>query len=347
MWLEVVAGGVFAALFQIYRRGGVSLHSMREGEDAGGKVVTDRGIYKATIDLREIVGREFPYPNRWPKIREHIRQRFPEETRPAAWHAVAAQWLARASTGLGGRYVLIDSPSILMRWPADDRSWSTFLSSAQKLLAGVHAELGTGTIAREGPLLIMAFDDSDEYDYHLRQLTHEMSSPHETSALCQSDPPHIALAPMSRTDRQLALVPELVRYALLPLSTPTWVAEGLATIFEAAASGTKHTVAPDTARRCRQYWRNRDLNEFWFGTSFAAFGEHQRASGELAEILVTLISDDAQRFRAFLRDAHRVDGGHEAAFRHLGVKLNDLATGFLCEGNGSERLSSASVNRNR
>ena len=74
------------------------------------------------------------------------------------------------------------------------------------------------------------------------------------------------------------------------------------------------------------------MQEFWYGSSFHRPDDGQQLSYQLAQILVTNLSENYSAFVKFTNAAIWNDGGEAAAEEIFGISLGDLIANFLGEG---------------
>jgi len=155
---------------------------------------------------------------------------------------------------------------------------------------------------------------------------------------------HVALYSKYLGDMENTLAHELTHVALMHLSMPQWLEEGLAQMVEHDMTGRAFLeVDAEMAREHKQYWAKHGMDEFWYGDGFSRSGKVQKLSYQLAEILMRLLVEEARprwfgwvrepqrRFFAFLREASVQDCGRSACEKHLGCGLQDVAAKFLGE----------------
>lgn len=125
--------------------------------------------------------------------------------------------------------------------------------------------------------------------------------------------------------------------ALGPLAGENWWGPLVILLFaeEAALpSWSRFHLAGEAAEELRAFWRDRGLNEFWWGKGFHSVEGFQEPSYRLAQVLFRLLlADHRRKLPDFIRAAREEDSGDDAARTCLGFGLSELAAQFLGPGN--------------
>lgn len=298
-----------------------------------------------------------PLPQ-WDIVQSWIDSRCAPGERAAAWTSVSRQWLGELGPALGSEgsddvgdsdYEQIESPNFLALVPRGDPSGRGLLPFAERCRAALLGSLQA--IARfdaQGKQVVLVMRDTDDY-YRYVSLYHEDGEYGGSAGIhIREGRPHVVLQGGHGPARESTLAHELTHAALMHLSMPQWLEEGLAQMFEHGMTGQSPLIVDaEMAAKHKRYWGARGLEEFWFGEGFSSPGEVQKLSYQLAEILVRLLVEEGRprwfgfarepqrRFLAFLREAHIEDCGAEACRERLGYPLEELAGRFLGEGDWS------------
>jgi hypothetical protein len=210
---------------------------------------------------------------------------------------------------------------------------------------------GVAEISAPGKMPIVVLDGPDVYYQYLAPYDPEGEFGSSAGVQIREGFPHIALMNCEFFALERTLAHELTHAALVHLSLPLWVEEGLAQMFERSMSADRSALIDNEAgQRHERFWRNHSLNQFWNGAGFHRATPAQRFSYQLAEVLVTLLVEEhrphwlglsrhrQQRFFQFLLHADRQDAGEAAAREYLGTSLSDIAAKFLGPGDWSAKL---------
>jgi hypothetical protein len=252
---------------------------------------------------------------------------------------VQRQWLEALVAALGEHYRIVETRSVLLlcaRYPDEAASLARL---CENTLATVDSVLGEPA-QRLGKLPVFVFDSQETYYTYISHFYGE--GEYGTSGgICIREPGdndvHIATAD-STIGLERTLAHEMVHARLDP-RLPVWVEEGAAEIISRNVA--RHMpLMLDAAevRKHQHHWGKYGLGSFWSGESFQRGDRGPLLSYALAEVLVrNILADYRRRFRAFLDDATRDDGGDAAAREHFGLGLADLVTQFLGAGDWTPR----------
>ena len=120
------------------------------------------------------------------------------------------------------------------------------------------------------------------------------------------------------------LIHELAHATFSDLELPHWLDEGVAQMMEGRSVVQDVYNLPEI-REDKALWAEKGLGDFWLGKSFHD-PQLQRASYWLSRTLVQhLVDECGPQFREFLINASRVDSGHIAAKKLLGIDLEFYA----------------------
>ncbi|MBU6402954.1 MAG: hypothetical protein KGS61_21750 [Verrucomicrobia bacterium] len=275
----------------------------------------------------------FQRPN-WDRIRA-LAAAVPPECLDAAWSEVATQWVQRLRADLGGRYHVAQSGRFLLLSELEPGTVHELIGVAARTLDLVQQVLGESERPPGwGKRVILLFTELDDYYQYVSYFCRDGTNPASGGMLIRKDYIHVA-APYEdgRYIRQ-TLAHELTHAAVVQLPLPRWLNEGLAvTVQKRIAKSGVPALDADLRDEHVAFWNEDRIQSFWAGTSFYEPGESNKLSYSLAEILVSLLSADPEKFVNFVRSAQATDAGQTAALDVLGVSLGDTVATFLGEGN--------------
>ncbi len=252
---------------------------------------------------------------------------------------VALEWVERTNAPFGGRYHVRHHDDNWALWlPRSGVPEDALLTYVAR--AWTRARASLVSIAEpepSKPLIILLFDDHDDYYRYLSEFYPEGEWGSSSGVLVRDGFPHIALAPNTVAGLEQAIAHELGHLCLVGLELPQWLDEGLAELSRDTFDSRAHI--PMDARRAeatRDVWHRNGLDDFWSGSAFHRADEMQQASYALADIITrSIASTHAARLASFVRDARCDDHGEASARKHLGTTLSDIAGRFLGPGEWS------------
>jgi hypothetical protein len=288
---------------------------------------------------------DFPRP-RWDLLTAWIETHVDPADRPAAWADLTRQWLEKLREALGRGHGLDEGDHFQVLARRRRGQGEALLSFAEECRRTLLDELpGVAAFRAPGKQVIVSLPTADSYYSYIAVFFPEGSHGGSAGAYVKEGYPHIVLCGRNYAALRIILAHELTHASLGHLSTPAWLQEGLAQMYDRTwAANLPLEVNGTTARRHQGFWGRHGLGRFWRGKGFSRPGKMQRRSYELAEILVRLLFEEycprwfgldrrpRQRLLAFLQQSAVADCGEQAARAHLGIGLGDLAARFLGQG---------------
>jgi hypothetical protein len=274
---------------------------------------------------------------------QRIAQEQPPELDEAAlhewWTSAAGHWLLAMGAALEGGYRVQASADFLLLSDLPDRPTQLFLEFCQDVRRWILRNLGD--IAHgdgHGKHVVMVFGDEDDY---YRYISHYYPEEGEFALsggmFVNAGYGHFALYAGGMEQMQPTIAHELTHCLVSHLPIPAWLNEGLATNTEAAlfpqlfAPAAQLYHPSEIAAKHSAFWNADTLQEFWSGKSFLRTDDGNLLSYDLARRITRRAAAAEDRFRAFVRAAHRDDAGLGAQ-HHLGLQIADLITAMLGEG---------------
>jgi hypothetical protein len=259
--------------------------------------------------------------------------------RDDAWYEVAAQWLDRLRTEMGGSYHVVKSRRFLMLSPLGTEATGRMLDCAENALSSIEASLGDLKLERKrgyGPHVMMLFDEDDDYYQYVSGFHNDGVHPTSGGMHIGGGYAHTVICYRTEVGAAEVIGHELSHQAVNHLKIPLWLNEGMAQVLEKTVGSYRRStplMTRELAEEHRSFWTEERLQQFWAGTSFHETGDARKLSYGLAEIMMNLLTKDHGTFLAFLRAARPEDSGQTASLDVLGVCLGETISGFLGEGN--------------
>ena len=285
---------------------------------------------------------ELPRP-RWDLIASCVEARCSPEVQRDAWVGIARQWLAELRAAFDSGYETYESDNFLALASRADGHGPALVQFAERCRAMLLSVLGgVAAFTLNSKQVVLALQDSDDYYRYLGQFHSEGEHGASAGVHIREGYPHVAMYSGYLWELENTLVHELTHAALMHLSMPQWIEEGLAQMVEHDMTGRALLmVDAEMAREHKQYWGKHGMDAFWYGEGFSRPGAVQKLSYQLAEILARLLVEEGRprwfgwvrepqrRFFTFLREAAFEDCGRAACEAHLGCSLRDVAARFL------------------
>jgi hypothetical protein len=279
----------------------------------------------------------------WKLVRQSIRSNFREEQWPQAWREAGIKWLAQLREDLGGSYRQYESRNFLLLCAASATKSEALLRLAEDTIDSLFAIVGPINQGRPvyGKHVILGFEEDDDYYSYIS--FYHFDGDHSLSAGCfiSRGYSHIAFT-FRGTQSAASVIPhELTHNYLCYLRLPTWLNEGLSCRVEAELNrrlGTSGVMprnpvlTAELADEHHAHWNEKNIQEFWAGTSFYGPDEGNKLSYSLGEILVELLCENWGDFLDFVKNADDRDAGQDAALKCLDRSLGEVAGTFLGPG---------------
>jgi len=296
------------------------------------------------IDLMPIDS-GLPRPD-WPAIYRYIENN-PTVNESQLWSNVAGTWLEELRAALPHEHTISETENFVLLSANSDHYNKTLLvfleRSRKRLLAiadGICADLG------HGKYVVMVFESIDTYyDYISHFGPKDGGITGLSSGMYLNYGYGHFVFQEDRIDMAEPIAAHEMTHALLShLPIPLWLNEGMAVNMESLIAGTPaERLNQSVFDLHAEFWNEESIQEFWTGDSFFRADEGQRLSYQLAQVLVSNISENYAAFKRFANEAHSSDGGEAAMKQVYGLGLSDLAASFLGEGNWQPRPESWSI----
>jgi hypothetical protein len=286
-----------------------------------------------------------PQPQ-WDLIEAWAQQRVPPDDEFEFYTSAAREWLIALAEALDNEYYGTAESEHFLALAGEERMPLDVLVRGAEHCRRQLAELlpGVAQFSSPGKLAVLVLNGDDAYYAHVSHDHPEGDFGGSAGMHIRGFYPHVVLKECEASQLQVTMGHELMHAALMHLSLPLWVEEGLAQMFEHDVSGRALELDTREVRRQKNYWRRKGLEEFWSGEGFARPSKTQQHSYQLAEILMRLLLAEfrprwfgfdhraQERLMAFLSAAKASDSGQNAATEHLGFTLGELAARSLGAG---------------
>ncbi|HZV35154.1 MAG TPA: zinc ribbon domain-containing protein [Verrucomicrobiae bacterium] len=284
----------------------------------------------------------FSWPD-WKKIRQSIQTAFPKDQWPQAWREAGILWITQLKEDLGGNYERYESWNFLLLSAEGEETSDSLLKIAEQTVEVVECGLNFST-RRElyGKRVILAFNEEDDYYSYISHFYSEGNFSRSGGMFIQTGGyAHVAFPFIGMQYVPPVLAHELTHNCLMDLHMPRWLNEGLTMRVEKQLNRSYTTrgfnaPAPILDRELAQahhaLWNEKNIQEFWGGSSFFTPGDINKLSYNLAEIMVELLSDNWTDFLNFVQNADPCDAGQDAALKCLDCDLGETLARFLGPG---------------
>jgi hypothetical protein len=297
----------------------------------------------------------FSHPD-WKLIRQQIGSRFGNEQWPQAWREAGIKWLGQLCDDLGGDYRRCESRNFLLLSAQTESCNQAILTIAEEAIGTICKIVGLINYGKPvyGKHVILVFNEEDDYYSYISYFHRDGEHSRSAGTFISGGYHHIALPYVHISGARRVLVHELTHNYVCYLHVPIWLNEGLSQRVESElirnmqggwGVGTASRVPvlnADLAEEHHAYWNEKNIQDFWAGTSFYSPGDVNRLSYSLGEILVELISKNWGAFLDFVKNADWRDGGQDAALKCLNRCLGDVAGTFLGPGDWRPRRKTIS-----
>ena len=120
---------------------------------------------------------------------------------------------------------------------------------------------------------------------------------------------------------------------LAHLPIPLWLNEGLAVNMEQSITRLpQFRLTKEKQVKHQQFWQEKEVQEFWAGTSFSRPDQGNELSYQLAQLIVLSLSEDYERFAQFVNTANFSDAGEAAAIEVYGGSIGAVIHQYFGEG---------------
>lgn len=274
----------------------------------------------------------------WDVVGRWISRHVPQAEQSQAWSDVVDQWLDRLDRALGKKNRAMLSKNLLLFAPSSFPHMEALLDFGEAGLAEIQTALGDlATESRRGPIVLLLFADKRTYGRYTSPFDPAVGAI-QSAGMCfrSGSLVHVALQPGTIESLQRTVLHEITHACLGHLNLPLWLEEGITQLAEEAAlpAWSRFQLKSEEASAIREFWRERGLSEFWWGTGFFAIDGLQQFSYQFAEVMFrTITTNYKKRLPEFVRRACADDAGESAARDVLGKGLAELAQQFLGPGN--------------
>ena len=274
-------------------------------------------------------------PN-WEPIYRHAESELSNEDQDKLWTEIMRCWVNKLCQDLSDGYYVKETDNFALLTNANTRyadSLSGFLERCLKRLN--HILKGIASDEGFGKYVVMVFDNNDRYYDYISYYGPQEGTYGLSSGMYLNYGYGHFVFPHQELDFSEPIVAHEMTHAVLShLPIPLWLNEGMAVNMEAMITGFNPPhLDKEMFTKHQSFWSEKEIQEFWYGSSFGRPDEGQQLSYQLAQILVTNLSEQYEAFAKFSNLAHWQDGG-EAAIRDIfSISLGDMIGNFLGPGN--------------
>jgi hypothetical protein len=272
----------------------------------------------------------------WNRVGENLAARIEKDGPNALWSSVALCWMNRLKESLGESFRVTGSDNFYLLSSGTAREHKLFLEYAEKsrnrilrLLDGIAKDEGYGKWC------VIAFENEEQYyEYVANYYPDDGEFAFSGGMYINHGYGHFVCVSTDMHAVEPIIAHELTHMHLAHLSLPVWLDEGLAV-------NTEHALCPRsdflyTTNELREmhakFWNSKTIQEFWSGKSFLRSDDGNLLSYDLSKNVVTLLSQDRDRFLNFVNAATTEDSGQEAATEYLGDTLEHAVSYIVGDG---------------
>lgn len=256
-----------------------------------------------------------------------------EQERGAAWSALERAWLQHLHRTLGSSYVLRETEGTFLLSTLEPHVANATLAYVSKTNQRIVRVLdGIAQVSDWGKDILIVFEEDEAYyryvsHYYDKDGEFALSSGMFIGAGCG----HFVTVKSDLRVIEPIVAHELTHGCVSHLPIPAWLNEGLAVSTEQRLSpqGPPPFTPQQMHAKHLAFWGEAEIQQFWAGQSFLRPDDGNMLSYDLARILVSQLSKDWERFRAFVLDANLADAGATAAREHLKLDLGSAVSAIL------------------
>jgi len=290
------------------------------------------GVAPFDLEASLIDANGFPLVD-WPAAERWVSGVTGSRNQAAAWSACERAWIEHLCKAMGPAYHVRAQGSTILLSSLPGHVADVTLAFVNRTVQRIVRTLdGIAAVPEWGQDILIVFEDDEAY---YRYVAHYYPEDGEFAAssgmYIQGGCGHFVTVKADLHAIEPIIAHELTHACLSHLPIPAWLNEGLAVNTELRLCPPPQ--APENPRqrhdRHRSFWGPEEIQQFWSGKSFLRNDEGNELSYDLARILVSQLSTDWPRFRAFVLAAHLGDGGASAARDHLAIDLGGAACAVL------------------
>lgn len=273
-------------------------------------------------------------PN-WEPIYKHIDSELSTLDQNKLWLEIMRYWMNTLIAGLPEGYWVKETDNFALLSKENSRyagSLSGFLERSLKRLK--HILKGIANDEGFGKYVVMVFDNNDTYYDYISYYGPQDGTYGLSSGMYLNHGYGHFVFPHQELDYAEPIVAHEMTHAILShLPIPLWLNEGIAVNMEAMISGLNlPQLNKEMFAKHQSFWGEKEIQEFWYGSSFQRPDDGQQLSYQLAQILVTNLSEQYDAFAKFCNLASWQDGGEGAIQEVFGISLGDMIGNLLGAG---------------
>ncbi|RBP51251.1 hypothetical protein [Arenicella xantha] len=277
---------------------------------------------------------KLPRPD-WDGIYRYVDSNVVSQDHNALWCDIARTWMRELIAHLPAGYAQTETDNFILVSNETIRYNNNFLGFLERCRKRLLSTLrGIASDAGYGKHVVVIFGEIDHYYdyvsfYGPQEGTYGLSS----GMYLNYGYGHFVFQHDNLDNAELIAAHEMTHALVDHLPIPAWLNEGMAVNMEAAICGQMPVLLDrEMFNKHQRFWGEAEMQEFWRGDSFFRPDEGQALSYQLAQILVTNLSENYSAFVEFANQANRDDGGEAAIDSVFDISLGDMVANFLGEG---------------
>lgn len=287
------------------------------------------------LDQYLTIHNDLPRPD-WNAIYRHADENFSGLDQNQLWADIAKSWVSSVVDHLPHDYICLESANFLLFSDGEtkrNKAMATFLERTLKRLLliskGITCDAGFGKY-----VVIVTADIDSYYDYISYYYGEEGGVfGLSTGMYINNGYGHFVFVQDELDVVEPIIAHEMTHALLSHLPIPNWLNEGMAVNMESMITGhAPLRLNQSLVDKHHEFWGQSEIQEFWQGKSFFRPDDGQMLSYQLAQMLVTNLSEGYDEFVLFANKANFSDGGEAAMQEIYDLSLGDIIANFLGEG---------------
>jgi hypothetical protein len=276
----------------------------------------------------------FPRIN-WEKIGVKLESDFQGNNVPDLVNNISRIWLNELALSVPEGSRIHESENFMLLTSESDKYVRLFLKFVERSHNTILRTLDG--IACTNPLGKFVVVIIDELDLYYSYISHYYPSEGEFAmsggVFLSGGHGHFVFPHQELNSSEAVASHELTHAMLAHLPIPLWLNEGLAVHMEQAITRfPQFRLTKDKHIKHQQFWHEKEVQEFWAGTSFSRPDDGNELSYQLAQLIVLSLSEDYESFAKFVNTANFSDGGEAAAIKVYGGSLGAVIHQYFGDG---------------
>ncbi|MGH8613784.1 MAG: hypothetical protein ACREYF_17640, partial [Gammaproteobacteria bacterium] len=218
-----------------------------------------------------------------------------------AWAACERAWLLHFRDALGPGYRLAERDQATILSSLEPNVLRATLETMERMLRRILLILdGIAQVPPWGKDILIVFDDERGYYEYVSYYDQDSGElPFSSGRYISSGCSHFVTFKSDLRSIEPVIAHEMTHGCVAHLPLPLWLNEGIAVNTERRLAGSAPPLytAHEMHEKHRGFWREREVQQFWSGESFARSDEGNSLSYDLARIIVEQFGKDWEGFR--------------------------------------------------